>query len=189
MQLLQRQFLFLNYLFHPGSVCFSPPDPLTFSAQWLSIPTSATKGELVQHNWLLFVCTALPVPGKALAISIRCFRLCSNRGMACPYFSLSQFPAKLGIILLKWDLPCPGSSFWRLKGKQVLCFCLSVWRRKGSVEDDSTAIPVSALQTCSSLPVLLLWLSGSTARRSSPGPSYRLLSVIWFNVSIYSKYL
>lgn len=30
MQLLQRQFLFLNYLFHPGSVCFSPPDLFIF---------------------------------------------------------------------------------------------------------------------------------------------------------------
>lgn len=99
---IQGRCVFLHLIF--SSLIFSP---LTFYAQWLSIPTSTRKGELVQHNWLLFVCTALPVPGRTLAISIRCFRLCGNRGMVCPYFSLSQFPAKLGIILLKWDFTLP----------------------------------------------------------------------------------
>lgn len=159
---------FSTWSFHPYFL------PLTFYAQWLSIPNSSRKGRLFQHRPFLYL--EGHFTSAALALDCVIIEECP----ASPSFlqNWASFCSS-GITL-------PGSSSWRLKGKQVLCFCLSVWHRKGAVEDNSIAIPVNPFQTRSALPVLAPLSLRVHYRKNSPGPSYRLLSLMLFNVSILS---
>lgn len=141
---------------------------MTFDSylNWEGPACSTHLTAFVGHRPFLYLEGCLPSATFAL-------RLCNNRGRSCPCSALSQFSAKLGMVLLRWDSPCQAPP-----QRQVLSCCLSLQHQGRIVNYDSWLFQLNPFQTLLLFQFLLLCLSGSIAKKSSPGPSYRLLLLI-----------